>query len=71
MGLALSAPENCEMCNAHENDSPWGTLTLDHDHETGEFRGWLCGHCNALLGRAEDNLIILRAAIKYLKRHGK
>lgn len=31
-------------CGIMENDIK---LCMDHDHETGEFRGWLCRACNA------------------------
>jgi hypothetical protein len=30
----------CEACGEKK------VLCLDHDHETGEFRGWLCHRCN-------------------------
>lgn len=42
----------------------------DHNHETEEFRGWLCHNCNALLGHAGDNTGILQRAIDYLKMRG-
>ena len=28
---------------------------IDHNHETGQVRGVLCGHCNNSLGRLKDN----------------
>jgi len=43
---------------------------IDHNHETGAFRGILCNECNALLGMAEENPTILESAITYLKTHG-
>lgn len=42
--------------------------TVDHDHTTGKVRGILCGSCNNLLGRAQDNETILLNAIKYLRK---
>jgi hypothetical protein len=42
---------------------------LDHDHETGEFRGWLCHYCNTNLGRFGDSLDGLQPIIQYLKSH--
>jgi hypothetical protein len=35
------ADGRCEYCT-----SDLGPLCLDHDHETGRFRGWLCHRCN-------------------------
>jgi len=43
---------------------------IDHNHETNEFRGILCLECNTLLGMAEDNPDILKAAITYLETNG-
>lgn len=43
---------------------------IDHNHDTGEFRGILCLHCNTLLGMAGDNPDILTRAIKYLETRG-
>lgn len=40
--------------------------TIDHDHITGEFRGWLCHPCNRGIGMLGDNPQILQSAIEYL-----
>jgi hypothetical protein len=41
---------------------------VDHDHETGKFRGIVCLSCNVLLGHAHDDPGLLRKAAAYLKR---
>ena len=43
---------------------------IDHNHETGEFRGILCIKCNSLLGMASDRVDVLYAAAKYLSERG-
>lgn len=43
---------------------------IDHNHETGEFRGILCLQCNTLLGMAKDSVDVLKYAIQYLKSNG-
>lgn len=40
---------------------------LDHNHKTGEKRGFLCTNCNRGLGHFQDNPSILEQAIIYLK----
>jgi hypothetical protein len=52
----------CECCNRVR------PLMLDHDHDTGEFRGWLCQECNAGLGFFGDSAAGITAALAYL--HG-
>jgi hypothetical protein len=53
---------NCELCRRN------GHVVLDHDHKTGEFRGWLCGTCNCGLGKLADSIQGLSRAIAYLER---
>jgi hypothetical protein len=43
-------------------------LVCDHDHNTDEFRGWLCEPCNTGIGKLGDDLNGLRMAMAYLKR---
>jgi hypothetical protein len=43
---------------------------IDHNHETGLFRGILCLNCNTLLGMAKDSARVLQKAIDYLNNKG-
>jgi hypothetical protein len=43
---------------------------IDHNHETGAFRGILCLNCNTLLGMAKDSTKVLQKAIDYLNSKG-
>lgn len=53
----------CELCEV-EIEKPH----LDHCHETGKIRGWLCRNCNVGLGMFKDDTEILQKAIKYLSK---
>jgi hypothetical protein len=75
---ALGMPERpeqgseCEICGRTENGTTktgsQRRMHLDHDHATGEFRGWLCNACNTGIGMFRDNPDLLRAAIGYLRK---
>lgn len=56
------APAACENCGRKQQ----AALHLDHDHETGKFRGWLCGQCNRSIGGLGDNIAGLVRALSYL-----
>ncbi len=58
-------PAVCDACQ----QPPRGArgLHLDHNHATGEFRGWLCHHCNVALGNVRDSVEILIKLAAYLE----
>ena len=59
-------PDHCECCG-HKTQK----LCFDHDHKTGEFRGWLCYPCNTALGLLKDSRERLKLLDRYLeKQHG-
>jgi hypothetical protein len=61
-----SAPSACEACGSSAETGR--ALAFDHDHLTGEFRGWLCYGCNLALGCVNDDIERLDALIVYLSR---
>lgn len=44
-------------------------LVADHCHRSGRFRALLCDRCNRLLGVADDQAMLLRAALQFLEEH--
>jgi hypothetical protein len=56
-------PGVCECCDQPPKKKG---LALDHDHETGQFRGWLCTSCNIGLGMLGDSREGLERALAYI-----
>lgn len=55
----------CAICKRPERIKG-RNLCVDHCHSTGKVRGLLCNACNIALGKLEDNLESIKAAIRYL-----
>jgi len=53
--------QSCQICQ-----SPDAILVLDHCHDTGRFRGWLCHKCNLGIGYLNDDPILAEMAFRYL-----
>lgn len=63
----IGKPFHCPICERtiirqYKND-----VCLDHFHDTGEIRGWICRMCNNSMGMMEDDVKILQRAIEWLK----
>lgn len=63
----ISKPFHCVICDRtiirqYKND-----VVLDHLHNTGKVRGWICRMCNNGMGMMEDDVNILKRAIKWLE----
>lgn len=67
---AMQAIDNwdgrCQMCLKVVE----GRFNVDHDHDTGRFRGLLCYRCNLSLGLLEAPGLLQRARV-YLARVGE
>lgn len=64
--LLASQQGTCAICG--EPGQVWAerNLHVDHDHDTHEVRGLLCGRCNVGLGFFGESIRTLTKAIAYL-----
>ncbi len=63
----------CAICREPETHGTRGKinrLARDHCHQTGAWRGLLCGRCNKALGLFDDDADRLLNAVLYLKNGG-
>lgn len=58
----------CDICNVPEAECSRG-LALDHDHQTGAFRGLICNNCNRGLGLLGDNISSISKVVDYLENY--
>ena len=59
----------CPICKKSSIPYVTANLVIDHNHDTGNAREWICDSCNTGLGRFKDNVELMQEAIKYLKKH--
>ncbi|MFC2069721.1 Hpy99I family type II restriction endonuclease [Chloroflexota bacterium] len=60
-------PFECPICGKRTIAGVTSKLVLDHNHNTGEVRGWICDSCNTGIGRFKDDKELLNKAIEYLE----
>jgi len=60
----------CAICGRHQSELK-RTLSVDHDHETGEIRGLLCDRCNSGIGLLGDDPELIEKALKYINNINK
>jgi hypothetical protein len=60
----------CAICSRPAPDR-LASMHLDHDHETGRIRGFLCLDCNQGLGKMRDSPDLLLRALVYLRQHSQ
>jgi len=58
------------LCPICKNHIELMGSAIDHNHNTGEFRGVLCKKCNRALGLFHDSPNVLTRAANYLKEKG-
>ena len=74
--IAPPVPDDhiCPICerNAKEalgynknRKSPW---CADHDHSTGQFRGWICHQDNMTLGNLKEDIKRVKNLLRYLEQ---
>ncbi len=68
--LKAALTGRCHICGVPEIECA-RKLHLDHDHISGNFRGWLCKKCNTAIGMLGDSKEILAVAINYLENSSK
>ena len=67
VGMLRSQGHKCALC--FKVFSSTNSLELDHDHETGAARGFLCGKCNSMEGVIAKSGLALDELIVRLKKY--
>jgi len=58
----------CPIC---QDVVPGTYARLDHNHETGAIRGWICDNCNTAIGKLKESTEVLTRAIDWLSGKGE
>lgn len=60
-------PFECPICGKRTIAGITSKVVLEHNHHTGEVRGWVCDSCNTGIGRFKDDVELLKRAIKFIE----
>lgn len=70
--MVVTQKSCCAICGTDKpNTNGKKTWCVDHDHKTNRVRGLLCNDCNLLIGYADDDVRVLKSAIRYLTQNTK
>ena len=58
----------CPLCKVVVSGNR--NIVLDHNHDTGHVRGWICDNCNTGMGRAMDSIDIMERWIEWIRDNG-
>ena len=53
----------CDLCH---KKTPFRWLCIDHDHNTGQYRGVICISCNTFIGFLENHTDLLKKALIFV-----
>lgn len=59
----------CPICQKRSIAGVTAKIVADHDHHTGNIRGFICDSCNTGLGRFKNGEDYLMNAVNYLKEN--
>jgi hypothetical protein len=62
-------PFVCPICRKRSIVGITAKIVADHDHHTGNIRGYICDSCNTGLGRFKNGENYLMNAVNYIKDH--
>jgi len=65
--MFISQCGGCAICGV-KAESLSRSLSVDHDHKTGNVRGLLCSRCNTGIGLLGDSVEIILLAMRYLEK---
>ena len=60
---------HCAICGVAFDEK--NKRNLDHCHATGKVRNFLCRRCNSVLGLVNDDGLLLRKFMRYIKEHAQ
>lgn len=64
---SIGEPFRCPVCEKTIIRQFKNDVTLDHSHENGTIRGWICRQCNSSIGMMDEDTGILKRAIKWIQ----
>lgn len=65
----IGEPFVCPICRKRSIVGVTAKIVADHDHHTGNIRGFICDSCNTGLGRFKNGENYLMNAVNYIKDH--